>query len=461
MEPFDAIVIGTGQAGPSLAVRLANAGRKVAILERARFGGTCVNTGCIPTKAMVASARAAWTARNAAQFGVQIGGELRVDMKRVKERKDQISGDANAGVTKWLETTPGVTVIRGQGRFSGPRTVRVGERELTAGQVFINVGGRAIRPPLPGLDAVPYWTNSSIMAVDFLPPHLIILGGGYVALEFAQMYRRFGSEVTVLESSPRLLPREDEDISAEIRAILEAEGVLVICGAEAVKVSGAAGAIEIALQGREAVRGSHLLVAVGRQPNTADLGLREAGVETDARGYIKVDDELRTTADGVWALGDCNGKGAFTHTSYNDYEIVAANLLDGEHRKVSDRVPAYALYIDPPLGRAGMSEAEARTSGRQVLVARMPMSRVSRARERSETRGFMRALVDAKTKRLLGASLLGINADEVIHLFIDVMTAQAPYTVITRAMHIHPTVAELIPTLLEGLEPLEQAPGRQ
>jgi pyruvate/2-oxoglutarate dehydrogenase complex dihydrolipoamide dehydrogenase (E3) component len=298
------------------------------------------------------------------------------------------------------------------------------------------------------------------MAVDFLPPHLIILGGGYVALEFAQMYRRFGSEVTVLEIGPRLLPREDEDISAEIRAILEAEGVQVICGAEAVKVSGAAFAIEIGLRGREAVRGSHLLVAVGRQPNTADLGLREAGVETDARGYIKVDDELHTTAEGVWALGDCNGKGAFTHTSYNDYEIVAANLLDGEHRKVSDRIPAYALYIDPPLGRAGMSEAEARTSGRQVLVARMPMSRVSRARERSETRGFMKAMVDAKTKRLLGASLLGINGDEVIHLIIDVMTAQAPYTVITRAMHIHPTVAELIPTLLEGLEPLEQAPGR-
>jgi pyruvate/2-oxoglutarate dehydrogenase complex dihydrolipoamide dehydrogenase (E3) component len=454
MEHFDAIVIGTGQSGPFLAVRLAKAGRKVAVLERAKFGGTCVNVGCIPTKTLVASARAAWAVRNAAEFGVQLDGGFHVDMKRVKARKDAIVRASTEGVESWLRKTECCTVITEQGRFVGPRRVRAGSRELEADQIFINVGARAAVPPLPGLDKVPFWTNTGMLEVDFLPPHLLILGGGYLALEFGQMYRRFGSEVTVVERSPRLMPREDDDVAAEVRAILEAEGIRFQVGADVQKVSGQIGALELHLGSGEVVRGTHLLVAVGRVPNTADLGLREAGIETDAHGYVSVDDQLRTTAPGVWALGDCNGKGAFTHTSYNDYEIVAANLLDGDSRRVSDRIPAYAIYIDPPLGRAGLNEAEVRKSGRRALQAKMPMSRVGRAKERSETRGFMKVLVDAGDKRILGAALLGIRCDEVVHLLIDAMHTKTPATVLTRIMHVHPTVAELIPTLLGELQPL-------
>jgi pyruvate/2-oxoglutarate dehydrogenase complex dihydrolipoamide dehydrogenase (E3) component len=449
---YDAIVIGTGQSGPSLAVRLAGAGKQVAIVERGRFGGTCVNTGCIPTKTLVASARAAWVARQAGDFGVRIDGAISVDMKQVKARKDRIVGQSN--VRGWLEGTRGCTVIQGHARFVGPRRVRVGELELDAEQVFINVGGRAVVPEIPGLDGVPFLTNSTMMDVDFLPEHLVILGGSYIGLEFAQMYRRFGSRVTVLEKGPRLIARDDEDVSAAIRQILENEGVELRTGVSVEKVANDGGAVVLTLDGGAEVRGSHLLLAVGRTPNTHDLGLAEAGVATDAHGYIKVDDQLRTSAEGVWALGDCNGKGAFTHTSYNDYEIVAANLLDGEARRVSDRITTYGLFIDPPLGRAGLTEDEVRRSGRKALVGRMPMTRVGRARERSETQGFMKVLVDAETKQILGAALLGVGCDEVVHLILDAMYAKAPYTVITRAMHIHPTVAELVPTLLGSLQPL-------
>jgi len=457
-EKYDAIVIGTGQSGPSLAARLANAGRKTAIIERKLFGGTCVNVGCIPTKTLIASARAAHVARNGAEFGVAIDGRISVDMMRVKARKDSVVRQSNEGVTKWLRGMPNVTVLEGHARLEGPRTVRVNGNLLEAAQIFLNVGGRASVPDMPGIAEVGYLTNSGMMDVDFLPEHLVIIGGSYIGLEFAQMYRRFGSRVTVVEMGPRLIAREDEEVSAAIQKILEGEGIEIRLNAKCVTVAKRGNGVAVGLScegGPPQVTGSHLLLAVGRVPNTDDLGLEKAGVKTDARGYIVVDDELRTNVPEIWALGDANGRGAFTHTSYNDYEIVAANLLDSGHRRVTDRIPAYALYIDPPLGRVGMTEREARASGRKVLAATMMMSRVGRARERGETQGFMKVWVDAQTRLILGAALLGIEADEAIHSILDVMYAGAPYTVIQNAVHIHPTVTELIPTLLADLKPLE------
>jgi pyruvate/2-oxoglutarate dehydrogenase complex dihydrolipoamide dehydrogenase (E3) component len=456
-EKYDAIVIGTGQSGPSLAVRLANAGRKTAIIERKLFGGTCVNVGCIPTKTLIASARAAHVARNGAEYGVAIDGRISVDMPRVKARKDAVVRQSNEGVTKWLNGTSNLTVLEGHARLEGPRAVRVNGSLLEAGQIFLNVGGRAAVPDMPGIRDVSYLTNSSMMDVDFLPEHLVVIGGSYIGLEFAQMYRRFGSRVTVVEMGPRLIAREDEEVSAAVQSILESEGVEFRLGAKCINVAKHGNGVAVGVScegGPPQVAGSHLLLAVGRVPNTDDLGLDKAGVKTDKRGYIEVDDELRTSVAGIWALGDANGRGAFTHTSYNDYEIVAANLLDGGHRRVTDRIPAYALYIDPPLARAGMTEREVKAAGRKALVGKMMMSRVGRARERGETQGFMKILVDAESKLILGAALLGIEADEVIHSIIDVTYARAPYTVIQNAMHIHPTVGELIPTLLGDLKPL-------
>ncbi|HEY2968354.1 MAG TPA: FAD-containing oxidoreductase [Casimicrobiaceae bacterium] len=456
-ERFDAIVIGSGQAGPSLAVRLATAGRKTAIIERKLIGGTCVNNGCIPTKTLIASARAAYVARRSGDFGVTIDAPIRVDMAEVKKRKDSVVRHSTDGLTRWLGETSGLTMIQGHARFEGPKTIRVEDQLLEAKQIFINVGGRALVPDMPGVAEVPYLTNSTIMHVDFLPEHLVIVGGSYVGLEFAQMYRRFGSRVTVVEMGPRLIGREDEDVSAAIQAILEGEGIAFRLNAKCVAFERRSRDIVVNISCEEEPReiaGTHVLLAVGRVPNTDDLGLDKAGIATDARGYITVDDQLRTNVPGIWALGDVNGRGAFTHTSYNDYEIIAANLLDGESRRVSDRIGTYALFIDPPLGRAGMTEKEVRAAARKALVATMPMTRVGRARERGEMSGFMRVIVDAETKRILGASILGIDGDEIIHSLLDVMYADTPYTVIQRAMHIHPTVTELIPTLLGKLEPL-------
>jgi pyruvate/2-oxoglutarate dehydrogenase complex dihydrolipoamide dehydrogenase (E3) component len=454
---YDAIVIGTGQAGPSLAVRLAGAGMKTAIVERKRFGGTCVNNGCIPTKTLVASARAAHVARRAAEYGVTVGDAVSVDMKKVKERKDAVVRSSNQGVENWLKSTANLTVFEGHARFESQRQVRVGTELLEASKIFVNVGGRASTPPMPGLDQVHYWNNSTMMEVDFLPDHLIVIGGSYIGLEFAQMYRRFGSEVTVVEMGPRLIQREDPEVSDAVKTILENEGIRIRTGAECIALEKRGDKVAVNVDcasGDPSVVGSHVLLAVGRVPNTDDLGLETTGVAVDQRGYIQVDDQLRTNVDGIYALGDCNGKGAFTHTAYNDYEIVAANLLDGDPRRVSDRITAYALYTDPPLGRAGMTEAEVRKSGRKALIGKRPMARVGRAVEKGETQGFMKVLVDAETKQILGASLLGIECDEVIHSILDVMYAKAPYTVIQRAMHIHPTVTELIPTLLGDLKPL-------
>ena len=455
---YDAIVIGTGQAGPPLAVRLADTGMKVAIIERKRFGGTCVNNGCIPTKTLVASARAAHVARRAGDYGVMIPGSIAVDMKKVKMRKDALVRRSSEGVEKWLKNTQNLAVYEGHARFADAHRVRVGDELLEADKIFINVGGRASVPPLGGIDDVSYLNNSTMMDVDFLPEHLIVIGGSYVGLEFAQMYRRFGSEVTVVERGPRLIHREDEDISENIKTILEGEGIKIRLRAECIAFEkrGDKMAVQVDCStGDKTVIGSHALLAVGRVPNTNDLGLEQAGIEVDKHGYIQVDDQLRTNVPGIYALGDCNGRGAFTHTAYNDYEILAANLLDGDERRVSDRITAYALYIDPPLGRAGMTEAEVRKSGRKALIGKRSMTEVGRAREKGETDGFMKVLVDAETKKILGASLLGIECDEVIHSILDVMYANAPYTVIQRAMHIHPTVTELIPTMLGELKPLE------
>jgi len=458
MTRYDAIIIGTGQAGPSLAGRLVEAGKSVAIIERKSFGGTCINTGCVPTKALVASAYAAHIARRAAEFGVTIDGKVGVDMKAVKARKDVISGASRHGLEDWLRNLAGCTVYDGHARLVGPRQVLVGDKLLEAEQIFINVGGRASAPPITGLDQVDYLTNSSMMEIDVLPRHLVIIGGSYIGLEFAQIYRRFGSEVTVIELAPRLIAREDEDVSAAVTDILRGEGIDVRVDAKGLAVARDGADVVVSLTrdgGSHKVRGSHLLLAVGRRPNTDDLRLDKAGVVVDARGYIQVDDQLRTSVPGIWALGDCNGRGAFTHTSYNDFEIVAANLLDSDPRRVSDRITAYNLYIDPPLGRAGMTETEVRASGRPALIAKLPMEKVGRAFEKGETRGFMKVLVDRDTGFILGASLLGMGGDEVIHSLLDLMYAKAPYTVLKRAMHIHPTVSELLPTMMNQLRPLQ------
>jgi len=457
-EKFDAIIIGTGQSGPSLAARMTAEGMKTAIIERKLFGGTCVNVGCTPTKALVASARAAFMARRATDFGVAIDGSIAVDMKKVKARKDGVVRQSNEGVTNWLKSMENLTVYEGHGRLESASSVRVNGELLEADKIVLNVGARAHIPDMPGLDEVDCFTNSSIMEVDFLPEHLIIIGGSYIGLEFAQMYRRFGSRVTVVEMGDRLIARDDEDVSAEVKGILENEGVEVRLNAECVALAKRGDQVAITVScepAPEEVVGSHVLLAVGRRPNTDDLGLDKAGVETDPRGYIVVDDQLRTNVPGIWAIGDVNGRGAFTHTSYNDFEILAANMFDDDPRRVTDRITTYGLFIDPPLGRVGMTEREVRESGRKALIGKMMMTRIARARERGETQGFMKILVDAETKKILGAAVLGIGGDEIIHCVLDVMYADAPYTVIQRAVHIHPTVTELIPTMLGDLKPLE------
>ena len=456
MKHFDAIIIGTGQAGPSLAARFAGAGKTVAVIERHKFGGTCVNTGCIPTKTLVASAYAVHVARRGAEYGFATG-DVRVDIKRVKARKDAASARSSKGVEERLRGTTNCTVIQGQARFQSSNTVVVNDEVLQADKIYINVGGRASVPDMAGIHDVPFLTNSSMMDIDFLPEHFVIVGGSYVGLEFAQIYRRLGSEVTVVEMGPRLIGREDEDVSQTVREILEAEGIQIRLNAKCVSLAKRGGGVAVGItceEGPPEVVGTHVLLAVGRTPNTNDLGLDRAGVATDPRGYIVVDDQLQTNVPGIWALGDCNRRGAFTHTSYNDYEIVADNLFNADHRRVSDRILAYALYIDPPLGRCGMTEAEARKSGRRALGVKYPMSQVSRAYEKGETQGFIKICVDAVTKQILGAAILGVGGDEVIHVLLDVMYAKAPYTVIQRAMHIHPTVSEFLPTILAKLGPL-------
>ncbi|MEI9987849.1 MAG: FAD-containing oxidoreductase [Aliidongia sp.] len=455
-QDFDAIIIGAGQAGPSLANRLTHSGMNVALIERKFFGGTCVNTGCMPTKALVASAQAAHLARRAAEYGVRIDGAVSVDMAAVKARKDKVALTARGNVEKWLRGMARCTIYQEHARFESPREIRVGETLLRADRIFINVGGRAFVPDLPGIDEAPYLVNTSILELDTLPRHLVVIGGSYIGLEFAQMYRRFGSAVTVVEKGPRLLHREDEDVSDAVREIFENEGIAVRTGAECIRLGRSGGDVTVGVdctEGPPEIAGSHLLLAVGRRPNTDDLGLDKAGIETNAHGYIPVDDQLRTAVPGIWAMGDCNGRGAFTHTAYNDFEIIAENLLDGSSRRVSDRIPTYGLFIDPPLGRVGLTEAEARNAGHDVRVGKRPMTRVGRAVEKGETQGFMKVIVDAKTDAILGAAILGVGGDEAVHSVLDTMAAKAPASALRRTVHIHPTVAELIPTVLGELKP--------
>jgi pyruvate/2-oxoglutarate dehydrogenase complex dihydrolipoamide dehydrogenase (E3) component len=454
-QAFDAIIIGAGQAGPPLAGRLTAAGQRVAVIERKHVGGTCVNYGCIPTKTLVASAHAAHLARRGAEYGVGTG-PVTVDMAKVKARKDDIMLKDRNGVQDWLDGMDGCTFFNGHARFEDPHTIRVGEDLLRGERIYLNVGGRAVVPDIPGLSEVEYLTNVSVLELDTVPEHLVVVGGSYIALEFAQMYRRFGARVTVVERGSRLASREDEDVSTTIREILEGEGIDIVLGADDVRVAKRDSGFELTPSaGADPIAGSHLLLAVGRLPNTDDLKLEAAGVQTDDRGYVVVDDELQTNVDHIWAMGDCNGKGAFTHTSYNDFEIVAANLLDGDPRKVSDRITTYALYIDPPLGRAGLTVDQVRKSGRKALVGKRPMTRVGRAVEKGETQGFMKVVVDADTDEILGAAVFGVGGDEAIHCILDVMSAKAPYTTLARTMHIHPTVSELIPTVLQEMSPLD------
>ena len=455
-QQFDAMIVGAGQAGPSLAVRLANAGRKVALVERHLLGGTCVNTGCTPTKALVASAYAAHIAKRGVDFGVRTG-PVTVDMHAVKARMDAIVTKSRTGLERWLQSTPNCTVVRGQAKFVGSHAIEVGDEVFEAPQIFLNVGARPAIPAMPGVDTVPFLTSTGILALEELPRHLVVVGGGYVGLEFAQIFRRFGSQVTVIEQHGRLANHEDEDASAGIREIFAGEGIDVRVNAKCIHLEQRGDGVSVGLECNEGaphIEGSHVLLAVGRVPNTADLNLAVAGVEADNEGFIRVNDELQTTTPGVYALGDCNGHGAFTHTSYNDYEIVADNLVNGATRKVSDRIPTYAIYIDPPMARVGISEADVRKSGKPALMGMRPMKRVSRAIEKGETAGFIKVLVDEETKQILGAMVFGVGGDEAIHCILTAMYARQPATLLTHSVHIHPTVAELIPTVFGELKPL-------
>ena len=452
---FDAIIVGAGQAGPPLAGRLTAAGMKVALIERHLFGGTCVNTGCMPTKTLVASARAAHVARRAAEYGVAIQGDIGIDIHRVIGRGQTVAGNARGNVERWLDGMQGLTVLRGHARFESAGSLRVGDELLSAPRIFLNVGGRASVPDMPGVGEIDYLTNTSILQLETLPRHLAIVGGSYIGLEFAQMFRRFGSQVTIVERESRLIPREDEDVSIAIREILEGEGIHVRTDANCIAFSPRSDGVGVRVDctaGAPEVIADRVLLAMGRRPNTDDLALERAGVKTNERGYIEVDDELRTNVAGIWAMGDCNGRGAFTHTAYNDFEIIAANLLDGQQRRVSQRILGYALYIDPPLGRVGMTESQARKSGRPLLISKRPMSRVGRAVERGETAGFMKLIADAQTQRVLGAAILGVEGDESIHGVLDLMNADQPISTLQWAVPIHPTVSELWPTVANDLK---------
>jgi pyruvate/2-oxoglutarate dehydrogenase complex dihydrolipoamide dehydrogenase (E3) component len=457
-QSFDAIIVGAGQAGPSLAGRLTQAGWTVAIVERKLFGGTCVNNGCTPTKAMVASAHAAHIARRGSDFGVIRREPVSVDMKQVLARKDAIVMKSRTGIESWLRGMERCTVVTGTACFESPNEIRVGDEVIHAKNIFLNVGARPAIPDMPGVREVPFLTSTTVLDLDELPQHLIVVGGSYVGLEFAQMYRRFGAEVTVVERKSRLIPNEDHDLSSGVQEILQSEGIQLRLDANCIRLENDGEGVAIGLdclEGHPRVVGSRILLAVGRRPNTDDLGLAAAGVQTDQRGYITVDDQLQTSAAGVWALGDCNGRGAFTHTSYNDFEIVADNLLDKASRRVSDRIPVSALYVDPPLAQVGLTEMQVRESGRAALIGTRPMTKVGRAVEKGESQGFMKILVDAESKKILGAAILGTGGDEAIHCILSTMYAGAPYTTLSHAVHIHPTVSELIPTMLQSITPLK------
>jgi pyruvate/2-oxoglutarate dehydrogenase complex dihydrolipoamide dehydrogenase (E3) component len=454
-ENFDAIIIGAGQAGPPLAGRLSSSGMKVAVVERKLFGGTCVNTGCTPTKTMIASAYAAHLARRARLYGVETG-PVTVNMQAVKARKDAIVRASRHSVEQWLRGMSNCTTVHGHAKMIGPDAVEVNGRRLVAPRIFLNVGSRAATPNLPGLREVPALTSSTLLDLELVPRHLVVIGGSYIGLEFAQAFRRFGAAVTVVEKADRLIAREDYDISTAIEDIFEKEGIVIRTAAECIRLEGDRSGIAVGVDCRsraEKILASHVLLATGRRPNTDDLGLETAGVHVDDGGFIVVDEELSTNVKGIWALGDCNGRGAFTHTAYNDYEIVATNLLDGGSRKVGHRIPSYGLFIDPPLGRVGMTEREAAAAGLRVRIGKRPMTRVGRAREKGETLGFMKVIVDAESDRILGAAVLGVSGDEAVHSVLGAMNAGLTASDFTRTVPIHPTVSELIPTIVQELQP--------
>lgn len=453
---FDAIIIGTGQAGPSLAASMAKNGWKVAIVEKGYLGGTCVNVGCTPTKAYVASARRAFIAKNSTDLGIEVNGEIKVNLKTIKERKDKMIEGSRTGLEKMLGDNKNITLIRGKANFLSNNTVKVEGTKYEADKIYINVGGK---PRIPdGFKDVAYLTNESILELEEVPEHLIIVGGGYIGLEFGQMFRRFGSKVTILDRGDQLLKKEDPEFGKAIEEIFTNEGIDVRLNSECISAKDKKGKIEVSIncEGDQLyIEGSHLLLAAGRIPNTSDLGLENTDVSLDNRDYIKVNDELLTSASNIWALGDCNGEGAFTHTAYNDFQIVNSHLFEDKKRKLSDRFTCYAAFIDPPLARIGLNTEDIKKARIKAKVASRPMTKIARAKEMGETQGMLKIYIEDTTEKILGATFLGTGADEYIHTIIDQMYAGQPFTVIRDAVHIHPTVSELIPTMLENPKPIE------
>ena len=458
-ERYEAIVIGTGQAGKPLSLALARAGWKTAIIEREHVGGTCINVGCTPTKTMVASARVAYLARRAADYGVR-PNPVQVEMAKVRQRKQAIVDSFRNGSQRQLEKTEGVDLLLGEASFSGPKTVQVqmksGEpRHLTADTIFINTGGRPEKPPVAGLDSVPTLDSTSIMELDILPEHLLVLGGGYIGLEFGQMFRRFGSAVTVVQRGKQLLAREDTDIAEEVTKILREDGVEVLLETQALRAEKADSTVRLTVRtptGERVLSGTHLLVAAGRAPNTDGLNLGAAGVQIDERGFVQVNERLETNAHGVYGLGDVKGGPAFTHISYDDFRIIRTNLLEGGNATTTGRLVPYTVYIDPQLGRVGLSEGEARTQGRRVRVAKLPMAHVARALEMDEPRGFMKAVVDADTNLILGCAILGVEGGELMSMLEIAMMGSLPYTTLRDGIFAHPTLAEALNNLFTAMD---------
>ena len=454
MKTFDAIIIGSGQAGTPLVFKLAAQGQKVAFIEKEHFGGTCLNVGCTPTKAYVASARRMWDAQHGEALGIEIPEGAKADLQKIKARKDGLIKKSVDGIAQGVEKNENITYFKGEARFEGKKIVEVNDERLTADEIYINVGGRPYVPE--GYEDIPYLTNQSILELEELPEHLLIVGGSYIGLEFGQMFSRFGSKVTIIERGSSIIGREDEEASSTIQEFMEADGVDFRLEANCISAKknqdGSISAqIDCSKEGAIEIQGSHLLLAVGRRPNTDGLQLEKTGVETNDKGFILVDDDLETNIKGIFALGDCNGKGAFTHTAYNDYEIIADNKFEGKDRKVSDRILTYGLFVDPPMGRVGITQKEAEKKGLEVLIGHRPFSRISRAKEKGETHGYMSVVVDAKTKKILGATVLGVGGDEIISGLINIMYADVSYEVIRDSVQPHPTVSELIPTMLESL----------
>ena len=453
MKNFDYIIIGSGQAGVPLAFSLSKKGT-VAIVEKSFLGGTCVNNGCIPTKAYVASARRMWDAFHGDALGIEIPDGTKANLEKIKARKDKLVHESRFGIEKSLTSNENITLYKAEAYFLSDYVVQVGDTAITAKKIFINVGARAVVPQ--AYAGVPFYTNENILEIKDIPKHLIIIGGSYIGLEFGQIFRRFGSEVTIIESHEKLIAKEDDTVCDAVAEILKIEGIQLVFNAkEIAAIENNQDGITVTIDKSE-IKGSHLLLAVGRSPNTDTLRIENTHIEVDEKNYIKVNDYCQTNVEGIFAIGDCNGKGAFTHTSYNDFQIVESFLLSKKERKISDRITTYGLFIDPPLGRIGMTKTEALEKGYEVLVAHRPMTKVGRAKEKGESLGFMEAVIDAKTNLFLGACVLGVGGDEIINGITNLMYGKQPYTVFRDAVHIHPTVSELIPTMLETLKPIHK-----